>query len=351
MQIGVITNPNSRKNIKKPNRANLLQSIVGDWGEVHQTPNPEAIKPILRDFLRQKARFWVSDGGDGALHWMLKEGMEVLEEEEFAGEDIPLPLALPTNSGSIDFVAHNVGIRGDAESILTALKQDLEAGRRIQEVEVDSMVIEGIEVTDDGDVPFRTMGFAAAAGGVGQRFFSKLFEAGDHTAPTIVSIVAKTVASYPIAMSPLKHLPGMPRLLKRYAKEMFKPTMAKIIMDGREIPRQDCTGIHIASMSIDLGGVFRFFRTADIKGQMHAIVGSPTPLEIIMNLPRMHFGKELLSKDIYDGPCHEMTMEAIGDELLGPVIDGEYYPNVRKLSFKIGPRVRIPKVSGRRVNN
>jgi hypothetical protein len=39
-----------------------------------------------------------------------------------------------------------------------------------------------------------------------------------------------------------------------------------------------------------------------------------------------------------------MSMEARGGELLDPVIDGEYYRNVRSLSVRVGPRVRIPKV-------
>jgi hypothetical protein len=39
-----------------------------------------------------------------------------------------------------------------------------------------------------------------------------------------------------------------------------------------------------------------------------------------------------------------MTMEATGNSLLAPIIDGEFYRNVKKLSFHIGPRVRIPKV-------
>jgi len=347
MQIGVITNPNSKKNKGKPHRAAVLQSIIGEHGEVRQTRDPESIKPVLREFLRRKARFWVSDGGDGALHWMLRQGLEVLEEEEFAGQQLRFPLALPTNGGSIDFVAHNVGIRGDAESILATLRTALDEGREIEEVEVDSMLCEGVEVTPEGERPFRTLGFAAAAGGIGQRFFGKLFEAGDHTSSTIVSVVAKTVASYPVAMSPLRHVPGMPEVLRQFALDMFKPTDAVLTLDGKRFQRTDCTGIHIASMSIDLGGVFRFFSKADQPGLMHAIVGSPTPLQILMNIPRMHFGKEMRGDDLYDGPCREMTMEAAGEELLGPVIDGEYYPNVRRISFRIGPRVRIPKIVGR----
>ena len=39
-----------------------------------------------------------------------------------------------------------------------------------------------------------------------------------------------------------------------------------------------------------------------------------------------------------------MPIEACGDELLAPVIDGEYYRNVKRIAFRVGPRVRIPKV-------
>ena len=87
MQIGVITNPNSRKNRGQPHRAAKLQTIVGDLGEVYETSDVDSIKPVLREFLRRRARYWVADGGDGALHWMIRLGMEILEEEEFAGGD------------------------------------------------------------------------------------------------------------------------------------------------------------------------------------------------------------------------------------------------------------------------
>jgi diacylglycerol kinase family enzyme len=77
---------------------------------------------------------------------------------------------------------------------------------------------------------------------------------------------------------------------------------------------------------------------------MHALLGSPSPVTVVMNLPRMTRGKELRGRELIDRPCRELTLEAVGDELLAPVIDGEYYRNLRKVSFKLGPRVRIPKV-------
>jgi len=342
MEIGVITNPNSRKNRNRPDRAARLQRIVGQMGEVHQTHTLESIKPVLREFLRKRARYWVADGGDGALHWMLRMGMEVLQEDEFAGQSVTLPVTLPTKGGTIDFVANNVGIEGDAEGILATLRKGLERGATIEETEVDSMCIDGVQLVDGVEVPFRTYGFASAAGGVGQRFYAKYYADADPNPRTIVKVVANTVMSAPIAMSPLAKLPlGQ---LSTYAKEIFAPTKCKVTIDGMVLPGTEFTGVHVASMSINLGNVLRFFGKADQPGLMNAIVGTPTAWGIIRNLPRMFGGQEMRGRDVLDRPCREMMLEANSDELLEPIIDGEYYRNVKKMIFRVGPRVRIPKV-------
>ncbi len=342
MEIGVITNPNSRKNRNRPDRAERLQRIVGSLGEVHETSSIESIKPVLREFLRKQARYWVADGGDGALHWMLRMGMEVLQEDEFVGTDTRLPVTLPTKGGTIDFVANNVGIKGDAEGILGSLRRSVEHGARIEETEVDSMRIDGIQVIDGVETPFRTYGFASAAGGVGQRFYSKYYDHADPNPRTIMQIVANTVASAPIALTPLSKLPlGN---LSTFAKEMFEPTACKVTLDGMRLPGNAFTGVHVASMSINLGNVLRFFGKADVPGLMNAIVGTPSPWAIIRNIPRMARGEEMRGRNILDRPCREMTMEAVGDELMAPIIDGEFYRNVKRIEFRTGPRVRIPKV-------
>jgi len=345
MQIGVITNPNSRKNRNRPDRAQRLQTIVGSLGEVHSTESVDSIKPVLRDFLRKRARYWVADGGDGALHWMLRMGLEVLQEDEFADAAACLPLTMPTNGGTIDFVANNVGIKGDAESLLAVMRSKIERGLTIEETEVDTMVIDGIEVKDGVDVPFRTYGFAVAAGGVGQRFFKKYYEAGDPNPRTIMKVLANTVASMPVALTPLRRLP-MPGNLATFAREMFEPTRARVIIDGMVIPGEAFTGLHVASMSINLGGVLRFFGKADEHGLMNAIVGTPSPLGIVRNLPRMIQGREMVGRQVLDRPCRTMSVEALTSELLAPVIDGECYANLKRLDFRCGPRVRIPKVVG-----
>lgn len=348
MQIGVITNPHSRKNKSRPNRARELQEIVGQLGEVHATDSVDSIKPILRDFLRQRARYWVADGGDGALHWIVRNGLELLEEDEFRGADYQLPTTIPTNGGTIDFVAGNVGITGHAEGILQNLRHSIEVGTALEEVEVDSMRIEGVALDEDGnEESFRTYGFASAVGGVGQRFFTKYYQEKDPSPASILKVVGNTLASIPVAFSPLGRLP-LPKTLRTYATDIFEPAQVRVTLDGMILPETHYTGVHIASMSIDLGGVFRFFTRADKPGQMHAIVGSPSPMQVVRNLGRMHSGKPLQSPKIVDRECRTMTVEAQGGELLAPIIDGECYQRVKKLSFSRGPRLRIPKITGTR---
>src|SRR5262249_17021759 len=158
------------------------------------------------------------------------------------------------NGGTIDFIANNVGIKGDAEDLLATLRRRIESGAKVSETEVDSMVIDGVEATPDGDVPFRSYGFAVAVGGVGHPFFSKSYEDHAPNPKTILKGVARILMSMPVALSPLRFVPGAARMAA-YAREMFEPTKARIILDGMILPGDEFTGIHVASMSINLGGI------------------------------------------------------------------------------------------------
>ena len=343
--IGLLVNPNSRKNRHRPSRVKRFEKILGRHGCVVETPSVDSIVPALRRFAAEGRRYWVADGGDGALHWMFRMGMEVMQEDEFRDQGIAMPRTMPTNGGTIDFIANNVGIKGDAEGLLATLRRKLEGGHRVEEVEVDSMIIDGVEATPEGDKEFRTYGFAVAAGGIGQRFFAKYYADQDPNPRTILKVVASTLASMPVAMTPLRHVPGLAHFAD-YAQAMFRPTRAKVTVDGMILPGDEFTGIHVASMSINLGNVLKFFGKADQAGLMNAIVGTPTPWGIARNLPRMARGEEMRGGQVLDRPCREMVMEATAGELLEPVIDGEYYRNLRRVAFRLGPRVRIPKVVG-----
>src|SRR5687768_821378 len=99
--IGVITNPNSRKNRGQAQRAAALQRIVGGHGLVRETRSTSEIGDVIEEFKALGISYWVTDGGDGSLHWMLNTAAErygVGAVAEF------VPWAVPANGGTIDFV-------------------------------------------------------------------------------------------------------------------------------------------------------------------------------------------------------------------------------------------------------
>lgn len=342
MDIGVITNPNARKNKLHPERAGDLARLVGNAGMVVQTKQLADIKPAIRTFLTAGCKYIVADGGDGALHWVMRSALEVVQEPAF--RHYALPPIMPTRGGTIDFVASNVGLVGNAESLLAALRDSIAREAPIATAQVETMCIDATVAAADGTTaPLRTYGFAVAAGGIGQRFFDKYYQDPDPNPRTIMRVVGHALASMPVAFSALRHVPRLAPYAS-YANELFSPTRAQISIDGVTLPGNEFTGIHIASMSINLGGVFRFFGKADAPGVMNALVGAPSALGIARNLPRMAMGKDMTGRDIIDRPCRELIVTATDGTLLSPVIDGEYYRNLTRLEFRLGPTIAVPRV-------
>ncbi|HWF71667.1 MAG TPA: retinol dehydrogenase, partial [Mycobacterium sp.] len=115
MYIGVVVNPFARKNRGMPaNRSAALRRIVGPWGEVHETASIDDLRGIVAG-LYPRASHLVSDGGDGALHWLINEMPQRDRDPQ------RWPTFVPTNGGAIDFVARKAGVRGRADTVLSAL--------------------------------------------------------------------------------------------------------------------------------------------------------------------------------------------------------------------------------------
>ncbi len=128
MYLGVVVNPFALKNRGMPdNRSAALRRMVGPWGEVHETESVRDLPGIV-ERLRPRASHLVSDGGDGALHWLINE---MLVQES---DPRQWPTFVPTNGGSIDFVARKARIRGRADAILRTLSAAAQGGRRPPEV-------------------------------------------------------------------------------------------------------------------------------------------------------------------------------------------------------------------------
>jgi hypothetical protein len=348
--IGVLTNPNSGKNRRHRSRRLELERAVGPYGVVRQTQSVDELATVVDEFLDAGCEYWVCDGGDGTLHWLLSVGhrraqqraRQACRQGELA-QRVVLPKIAPANGGSIDFVAHKARIRGGAPEIISALVEHVRAGTRPSVVPLDTLHIAGRPI-DAACAPLDQVGFAAAIGGVAQRFFDKLYQHKPVQAWRIVDVLARSAAGGMASSAPrsLRHVlvPG----LQSYAAEVFEPTRARVDVDGRLLDFDRFSSLQVGSIDISLGGVVRTFRHAAAPGILHAQAICTSRLGVVANLPNIFMGTPIWGKHVFDGPASELSATALPGHQLDPVVDGELFRGLESLCVTRGPRIEIPAV-------
>jgi diacylglycerol kinase family enzyme len=310
-----------------------LRGALGADGRVIATRHLDELRPAVEAHLADGCRVLVAAGGDGALHRMANVLFELRDE----GRLDALPPLVPTNGGTIDFVAKKVGLRGDAVAILRRLRLAARAGE-LPTVAIPSLELRGLERDARGEErTFRRVGFALAAGGVGQRFFEQYYALEDPGPPSIVKVVGKVAVSQ-VARSALP----VPATLAGPSVRMFEPTRARVTIDGVIVDGEIHGALHAGAFYLDLGGVFRFFPLAN-EGKIHFHAGPVAPWGVIGSLPRMALGRRLRARGLVECAGREMIVEAT-DTPLAPIVDGESYEGIVRLEVRPGPALDIALV-------
>lgn len=345
--IGVVTNPNSGKNRRRRggDRKLELERAVGRHGIVRQTCDVDELRAVMHELYDAGCDHWVADGGDGTLHWLLSVGFQVARERSGGQVPLRLPRVVPANGGSIDFVAHKAGIRGQATDVLRQLVAAFERGEMPRTLELDTFRMRGRIGALDGPEPeFDRLGFASAIGGVAQRFFEKLYEHKPIDSKAIAMVLANSLGGAMVSSTPRRLRGFMPDSLRDYADTMFEPTRARVELDGRVLGYDDFASLQIGSIDINLAGVVRTFRHAAAPGVLHAQAISMPPWELAANLPNIVLGTPIWGSKVYDGPARHLRAVAHPGASLDPVIDGELFFGLRELEVEAGPRLEVPVV-------
>lgn len=343
LAIGVITNPHSRKNRGRHARAGALQALLAGRGLVRETHSTEEIGAVLDEFRASGVSYWVTDGGDGSLHWMLNSAASRFGLDEMAAA---VPWAVPANGGTIDFVARHVGVRGRAEQIVRRLLAEDAAGRTPPGALVPTLIMRGVRRDAAGvERPFERLGFAAAVAGIGSGFFDQYYASRFQGAPAILEVIARAGASLLLDAGPWRRL--TPARWLRYGQVALGRVAGRVTLDGAALPYQELTALNVGAFPINLGGVIKVFPQAG-AGRLHVHAGDLSVFGMIANLPRLFTGRALRSRALFDGAAREVTAEATGEASLRPVMDGELIDGVRALTITGGPAVRVPCIDARR---
>ena len=346
MQVGVITNPNSKKNYRRPQRRRSLEQAVGRHGVVRETASLEELPKAVHELLDAGCQYWVCDGGDGTLHWVLNGLYAAVQARAAEGARLDLPVVVPTNGGTVDFVARKAGLKGDADSIVRRLVARLESGAPISTIRVDTCRALGRPTgaaTDDQQArPFDRIGLAAALGGVASAFFDRFYampkDRGAFAIAQVIGAAAGSALVHSLAPPLRRFLPGE---LTQYS-DFFRPTRAQVEVDGRVLPYSTFASMQVGAIDINLAGVVRCFRHAREGGVMHFQALSTSPLGVVRNVPNIILGTPIVGEHVYDDRARRVVITADAGEVLGPVIDGEQFSGLERLELSLGPALRIP---------
>jgi diacylglycerol kinase family enzyme len=328
MYVGVVVNPHARKNRSNAaERVGELRRILGSSGEVHETASVDDLRSVVAG-LDERVTHVVCDGGDGSLHWLINEMRSHL------GDPARWPVFVPTNGGTIDFVARKAQVRGHVHAIVAALASAATANRPPPQMQLDSLELRG-NYADA--TPFVRVGFAVAAGGVGNRFFDLYYRDRDPGRSAIVRVIAKVVSDYAV---------GAFRQHTRendYAAQLFNPTQALVTIDGEAVATRTHTALHAGAIDVNLGGLLRLFPKAKEPGALHFQAGELSPATVVAQLPALVAGRAVRGERFRDVRGREMTIEAVG-EPLAPIVDGERFYGVERLGLRAGPRIRVARL-------
>jgi len=331
--IHVILNPNARRNrTDTQTRASIIRRILGSQGAVHFTRNLAELRQTLEQLAVTPEDYVVCDGGDGSVHWAVNTLVELT-----GGVEERLPIFVPARAGTIDFVATKAGIHTSPTRVIRDLTSALRRGTRPRTKELDTLRIEGIESGPSGTRSFSRIGFALAAGGVGARFFDRYYEERVRGRRAIAKILSRAVGSH---LSEQARLP-VSQGFRDYGRDLFRPTRARVTIDGQELPTTEHGALHAGSIDVNFRGLLRVFPLAKQSGVIHFQAGSILPGEIIRSLPRLYRGAPLSTTGLTELAGKEMTIEPLDGEL-NPIIDGERFEHLQHLSVERGPRLRVP---------
>jgi diacylglycerol kinase (ATP) len=308
--IGIVNNPRSQRNLRSPETARRLRSLLDGEGEVADASTHEELARVVERFRGRRIELLAVNGGDGTGHVVLSAFAAAYGEE-------PLPSLALLRGGAMNTVADAHKLRGSPESILKAILERRRAGAPLRTVERDLLAIDA-----EGQPP--RVGFLFGTGAV-VRFLEAYYRTGRPVPLTAAALLIRAVASALVGGA--------------FAATLTAREPLRVSADGEEWPDEPYLSV-IAGAVPEIGfGFTPFARCDEQPGFFHAVGLTGSTLQVAAHLPQVWLGRPWRRQLAMDAVARDLLVEA--PEALGFTVDGDLYESPGPVRVRTGPPVRL----------
>ena len=303
--IGIIVNPNSKTFRNTPSKISVLKSIAQGKCLFRDTRDEKELSQVALEFKKEKIEILGIAGGDGTLRMTLSKFVEAYQGEN-------LPLIVPIKGGTMNTTATSLKIKGNSGTILQKLLERYEKDEAFVVEERNLLCINGNHGFIFGNGFFHN--------------FIKLYY--EKAYPSVIkgfSLVTRTAASA--------------FFCSRLSKEIFKSFRANLTLDKQNLGEMELTGVACSTIPYIGFRCNPFPRALEKRNAFHFIGFPNNTRTIARDLPKLFIGGSFESEDIIQAVASEAVIET--DKPIGYQLDGDLDDGARKLTVKIGPRLKF----------
>ena len=302
-RIGIIINPNAKKNNKIENRKDRFSKIVGDNGIVYQTDKMDEIDLTCRKLIKQNVALVGICGGDGTNHLV---STSLIKEYQNAGVDLP-PIHL-LEGGSMNTIRWNLGIRGAAEETLSGIIEKLRSEDKFETINVAILKVNEF------------YGFIFG-NGYASYFLEEYYNSNIDSGPArAAQIVGRFIWSA--------------IMRGKLVKKVLSQYKAEFLIDQKPAGLESY-GLVLAGTLPAIGLMFKpLYRANESLDHFHLIASSFKAIQLVKQVNKLFSGKKLKGENHIDTLASEVIICTA--EPLIYQLDGELYKE-KEVKISMGP--------------
>lgn len=309
--IAVVSNPVSGRNKRDPRIVKRLRARTTAPHLYLEPPGPEATDALAAELhARSDLELLCLNGGDGTLAHVLSA---------FARQwgPAPLPPVAILRGGTMNTVAHGIGLQGQPWAILERVLQRHAAGAEQPTTTRHLMRIK------DGLGPDR-YGFLFG-NGVISNYLEAYYEGGDPSPVKGARVLARAILSAMVGGA--------------FARRIARPTRVRVSLDGQRWSPEAYLSVAAGTVD-DMGLGFKpFWAVTRHPGQLQALGFACPAAALATRIPGTWFGRPWHHPGIVDQLGTRLVLAA--DEPISYMIEGDFHRGGQQVEVEVGPPVRL----------